>query len=386
MSTETDLAFFFSAEQLEIAATLDRLLSERWPLENRRADLHPPRLWRDLAELGILGLPFPEAAGGLGGGPLDMVLVTETLGRHLAASPYVASTAVVSTLIGAADPALTGPLMSAASSCAVALDLSDPHSCGATYKQSGGGFVIDGSCVALFGPADAELVLVPARPAPTSVNAGPARVFLLSASRDASRIGKARTLDGLSSHLTLAGVPVERSACVGGECDATARIAAATDLMLLGYAAEAVGLGKALLQRTVDYVKVRKQFGVTVGSFQAIQHRLVEMFTAIEIASAQVQSTAAQFQHATEARRRGLAIATKMFADEAGRNIAREAVQLHGGMGLTSELDVGDFFKRLLTIRMIDGGRKAQKSSLLHLRNVSGPVHSSQWRGAETLL
>lgn len=377
MNSDTDIAFFLTPEQKEIESTLDRFLADRWPLDDRRQrDWPADRLWHELGEMGILSLSLPESSGGLGGGMLDIMLVAQALGAHLVDVPYVSSAVIPGILIAGGDEALAG-VASGSRRYAVAMNIGGEWQSGsklAVYEEAGNGFSLDASAVIVTGFVQADRILVPARH-----RRQPERISLFSLlpSQTGLDIVSEIALNGrTASRASLIGVEVGASALVGAEGAMLPAVRATSDMLLLYIAAETIGIAKALFDRTVAYVKVRKQFGATIGSFQAVQHRLVEMFTAIETASAQVQSAFAQFDHVSPEDRQNLALVTKMHVDEAAHNVARETVQLHGGMGLTAELDVGCFFKHLLVLRMIDGGPKAQARQIAGLRSPPTRVQS----------
>lgn len=364
MTSTTDIPFFLSSEQIEFGNTLDRMLRERWPLEaRRRGDWPAAALWRDLAEFGVLALPFDEEHGGLNGGALDTMLVASLFGRHLVRLPFVPSIAAAAILLADGDDVDIASIASGAHDCALVFGFDADGTPSADCARTQDGYRLDGKSLPLIGRAGAQELIVPARhrdgPGGLSIFVVPTNAGGVSVSRDAA-------LDGTElQRIDLSGVAVRPGARVGTEAAMEPAVDKAADMIRLGYAAEAIGIARALLDRTVSYVKVRKQFGVTIGSFQAIQHRLVEMFAAVEVGEAQVHAACAQFAATDAAERRRLAVTTKMHVDKAALHVAREAVQLHGGMGLTAELDIGDFFKRLLVIRHADGGPKAHRSYIL---------------------
>lgn len=364
MTSTTDIPFFLSSEQIEFRDTLDRMLREKWPLEQRRGgEWSAEALWRDLAEFGALALPFDEKHGGLNGGALDTMLVASLFGRHLVRLPFVPSIAAVAILLGEGGNADIASIAAGTRDCAVVIDLDEDDPLFADCARTQNGYRLDGKSLPLIGRTGAQKLIVPAR---HGDQAGGISLFIVPANADGVTILRDTVLDGTAlQRIDLSDVAVQPDARVGTEGGMAAAFDKAADMIRLGYAAEAVGIAKALLDRTVDYVKVRKQFGVTIGSFQAIQHRLVEMFAAVEVGEAQVQAAFAQFAIAKPEERRRLAITTKMHVDKAALHVAREAVQLHGGMGLTAELDIGDFFKRLLVIRHADGGPRLHRSYIL---------------------
>lgn len=365
MTTQVDVPFFLTDEQIEFSRVLERMLAERWPLDRRRdANWENEGLWNDLVELGVLGLLFTEEHGGLSGRSLDHMLVSAALGKNLVKLPPIDQVFLASTLLGIDAKEIVSDIISGSRRYAVASDLNAGSSRLATCHRVGDDFRLDANMLTLHGDSDFETVLVPAR---HSEDLTKVSLFKVARSTSSMSVIDGPGLDGRANHsLNLADTIVTSEGLVGLEGTLADRLERTAEMLCLRQAAYAIGISEALLERTVNYVKVRKQFGSTISSFQAIQHRLVQMFASIKIGLAQVQSAFAQFGCTPPQERKAIAISTKMYVDDLALGVAREAVQMHGGMGLTSELDVGEYFKSLLILRQSDGGPRSHLKSLLN--------------------
>ncbi|HEY1075627.1 MAG TPA: acyl-CoA dehydrogenase family protein [Fontimonas sp.] len=356
--------FNFSEEQRQFRDSLDRYVREGYGFEARRDIIASEQgwsaeVWQQLAEMGALAIALPEAHDGFGGGAFDTLLVMEALGRGMVVEPYLATVVLGAGLIAdagsAAQQAAVLPKVAAGE-----LQLAFAHTeAGSRYALSqvattavrqGDAFVLNGSKAVVLHGATADQLLVSARTAGKPRDEQGISLFLV----DAHAAGVSRrgypTQDGQrAAEIILKDVRVAASALLGAEGAALPLIDKAIDRGIAALCAEAVGNMGALIEATVAYLKTRKQFGVAIGSFQALQHRAVEMYLHAEQARSMAYLAAARLDgDATE--RRHAVSAAKVLVAQSARYVGQQAVQLHGGIGVTNELAVSHYFKRLTMI------------------------------------
>jgi pimeloyl-CoA dehydrogenase small subunit len=359
--------FDLNDDQRLLKDSVDRLVADRYGFESRKKYGREPDgfsrdMWSQYAELGLLGLPFAEAHGGFGGGPVETMIVMEAYGRGLLLEPFFATVILSGGLIRAAgtpeQQAVMLPLIAAGKSMvafahlerASRYDMADVQT---TAVQEGGAWVLNGDKgLVLHGDA-ADTLLVTAR--------------ISGKRRDRSGVGLF-VVDGTAEGLTRTGYPtqdgqraaeislanVRATAMLGGP-DALPAIERVVDEAIAALCAEAVGLMQEMHTTTVDYMKQRKQFGRAIGEFQVLQHRSVDMFVALE--QARSMAMYATFMSADPdpvARRRAVS-AAKVQIGHSGRLIGEETVQLHGGIAMTMEYKVGHYFKRMTVIEKLFG-------------------------------
>jgi len=372
--------FEFGDEQRMLKDSVDRLIGPAYDdLNTRKKTQREPHgyseaLWSKYAELGLLALPFSEEQGGFGGGAEETLIVMEAIGRGLALEPYLAcvvlggnfirlggSVAQQESLIPSiADGSLR--LAFAHTERQARYDLFDV---GTTARKAASGFVLEGDkSVVLHGDSAGKL-LVSARTSGSRRDAHGITLFLIDANTPGlSRRGFA-TQDGQrAASISLGSVEVAEDAIIGTADNAGPLIEQVIDIAIAAVCAEAVGAMTALHALTLDYLKTRKQFGVPIGSFQVLQHRAVDMFTALEQARS-MEYYAAMMASEPDARRRRAAMsAAKVQINRACREVGQSAVQLHGGIGVTMEYRAGHYFKRLTMIESLLGDTEH------HLRQV----------------
>lgn len=363
--------FDLSDEQGLLQDTVRRWAAATYPgLEQldaaRRAPLgFSEARWGELAELGLLGLPFAEADGGFGGGPVETLVVAEALGRALAPEPYFASVILgggALRLAGSAAqkekllPGLiegTSRLAFAHGEAQARYDLNDVAT---TARAVEGGFRLDGrKSVVLNGDAAATLV-VSARTSGARRDEAGITLFLLPADAAGVTVSGYPTHDGgRAADVTLADVFVPADAVLGPVGEALPVIERVVEGGIAALCAEAVGLMEALHELTVDYLKTRKQFGVAIGSFQILQHKAVDMLVALEQARS-MTLYAAMMVEAEDAEERRVALsAAKAQVNKSARFVGQTAVQLHGGIGMTMEYLGAHHFRRLAGIELTFG-------------------------------
>ncbi|MCX5729874.1 MAG: acyl-CoA dehydrogenase [Deltaproteobacteria bacterium] len=359
--------FNLTDEQRALSEMIQRFLAQQYAFEARRKILRSPEgwsreIWMKLGEMGLLALQVPEEQGGMAPAPVETMLTMSALGRALSVEPVLPSAILGTALIGAlGSPAQREallPAMATGERIAVPAHGED----GARYdlsrvaaraRRSGAGWVLDGrKAVVLHAPA-ADLLLVTARTSGQVDEEG--GISLLAVPRDTPgvKLTAYPTLDGQrGADLTFAGVSLPADALLGPEGGAFPALSAAWDLGVAALCAEAVGVLQATLDATLEYTRTRKQFGVPIARFQALQHRMADMLMHVEQARS-MSYLAWMYASADDGReRRRTLSAAKVTVGQACRYVGQQAVQLHGGMGVTDELAVSHCFKRLMAIEM----------------------------------
>jgi pimeloyl-CoA dehydrogenase small subunit len=362
--------FHFSEEQNQFRDSLERYLRKDYGFERRReiaasADGCSREVWQQLAEMGALALTLPEAHGGFGGGAFDTLLVMEALGRANVVEPYLSTVVLGAGLIAAAGSAAQqAELLPAVAGgeCRLALAHAEPGSryeldaVSTSAQPTAGGYVLDGRKAQVLHGAAANRLLVSARTRGGTRDADGVSLFLVEADAPGLELFSYPTQDGQrAANLTLKNVRVTQDALVGAEHGALPLIEAAQDRAIAALCAEAVGNMAALIEATVAYLKTRKQFGVPIGSFQALQHRAVDMYLHAEQARSMAYLAAARVDGADVEARRHAVSAAKVLVSQSARFVGQQAVQLHGGIGVTEELAVSHYFKRLTMITLAFG-------------------------------
>jgi pimeloyl-CoA dehydrogenase small subunit len=357
--------FEFTEEQRLLKDSVERLLKDRYDFEQRKAYMKEPNgfgraPWKQYADLGLLGLPFDEAHGGSGGGPVETMIVAEAFGRALALEPYLATVVLAGGLLRHAGSAeqqkailpkiADGSLLLAFAHTErqARYDLADVAT---TAKRDGQGYVLDGQkSVVLSGDA-ADKLIVSARVSGNRRDRDGLALFIIDAGAPGVTRRDYATMDGLrAADVTLAGVKAGPEAVLGQAGAALPLIERVADEAMAALAAEAVGAMAAMHELTVDYLRTRKQFGVPIGSFQVLQHRAVDMFVALEQARSMAMLATMMTAEENAAERRKAISAAKVQIGRSGRIVGQGAVQLHGGIGMTMEYKVGHYFKRVTAI------------------------------------
>ncbi|MFW0787304.1 acyl-CoA dehydrogenase family protein [Gordonia sp. CPCC 206044] len=357
--------FTLTPEQQLLSDGLNKFLDARYDLEASREAVKvgagwQPDVWSALAdELGVIGACLPESVGGDDGGPEELMVVTEALGHALVVEPFVDSVVLGARLLHAtgAEPALAAARRIAEGDAVSALAALEDGSGGVLSRvttraeRDGDEWVLNGAKAVVTTAPIADHLIVSARTAGESDDRAGVSLFLLP-SGDAAPAGidshVFRTIDDrVAADLTFTDVRVPASALIAE--DAIELLEQAWDEGTAAVVSEAVGLMRKVLADTVEYSKQRQQFGQAIGSFQALQHRMVDMFIELE------QAVAAQYfaiitLSAPAAERSAAVSAAKATISRAARFIGQNAVQLHGGMGMTEELAIGHYFKRLTAI------------------------------------
>ena len=356
--------FEYTEEQIALQDTLRRFFSRDYGFEHRRtvaasADGFDRSAWKTHAELGLLALPFPSDQGGLDGSAIDVQLVMELLGRGLALEPYLATVVLCGSLIRdsatatqreAVLPAIAGGEALLALAHYEPGQRYDSDRIATTATRAGTGWRLDGAKAVVLGAPSADRFIV------SAVAAEGLSLFLVDAGAPGLAVRGYPTQDGArAGDLQLAGVEVAADALVGKAGDGLEAVERALDHANAALCAEAVGIMGALNEITLEYLKTRKQFGVPIGKFQALQHRMADMVIATEQARSMATLAAVRADSKDPAERRRAVSAAKAYVLQSARLVGQQAVQLHGGMGVTDELIVSHYFKRLTMIGLTFG-------------------------------
>lgn len=369
--------FNLNEDQELLADAVGRWLAADYDFDTRRriaaaAEGFSAEVWRQLAELGVLGLNVPVEYGGLGAGAAETLIVMQAFGRALLVDPYMptAVLAVEALVRGGTDRQKSDLLPKiVAGERRFAFAVNEPDARYAVdapatvaAPTAAGGFRLTGRKSVVVGGGAAHELLTVARVAGSGESAG--------TSADAPRLGLFRvdvrapgvtlrsfpTIDGQrSAEITFEGVELPAEAHLRTPEGGRELIERVIDRGLAALCAEAVGVMERLTELTADYLRTRRQFGQPIGNFQALQHRLADMLIAVEQARSMALMAAAQLETSNPAVRHRALAAAKALVGQRGRFVGEQAVQLHGGMGMTDELAVGHYFKRLVCIDMYLG-------------------------------
>ena len=358
--------FNFTEEQQQFRDALRRFIDKDYNFEQRKKIIHSEQgvsgqAWAMLTELGMTALPVPEEQGGFNGSAIDMMVVMHELGRGLVVEPYFATVLGVQFLkLAGGHEDLLGQVAAGELKLATALgekqsryELFDV----ATSAKSGGeGYIITGTKTVVIHGAQANQLIVSARTGASQRDFDGISLFLVPADAAGIERREYRTLDGLrAADISFSHVQVPASALLGKEGAGWGTLDTAADYGATLLCAEAVGAMEALNAATLEYLKTRQQFGVPIGKFQALQHRMAEMFMQLEQARSMAMLAAVRVSSADANERRRTVSAAKARIGEAAKYIGQQAVQLHGGMGVTDELPAAHHFKRLTMIELTLG-------------------------------
>ena len=356
--------FEHTEDRRMLADTLDRFVSEQYGIEKRNhlaygEQGHGADLYRQFADLGVIGALFPEADGGFGGAGFDVSVVFESLGRGLVAEPLLGALLVGRALVAAGTAgqkeSLLAPLIAGETVAALAHDEPGGHyelnRVTTTARRQGEGWVLDGAKgVVLFGDT-ADWLLVSARTAGEAFDRDGISLFLVPGSAAGlTRRGIGRIDGGRVAEIGLKGVALGADALLGGEGQGAALLETVVGWGLLALSAEAVGAMDVTKQFTLEYLQTRKQFGVPIGSFQALQHRMADLLLEVEQARSAVINAAAAIDGEDRVVRERALSATKYSIGRIGTLVAEESIQMHGGIGMTWELPLAHYAKRLVMI------------------------------------
>ena len=373
--------FSFTDEQNLLRESVEKLVEAEYPFEVRRQLAaseagFSPELWGRFADLGWLGLGFAEESGGLGGGPVETSVVMEALGAGLAVEPYAASVVMGGYLLqqgGASQRARLARL--AAGHLQVAFGFAERESryelanTGTTAKRDGEGYRLSGSKSVVFNAPAADVIAVSARSHGGTRDREGITVFALDANAPGLTVRGYRTMDGLrAGEVDLDGVRAGPDDLLGEPGAGIAIVEGAVNAGIVAVCAEAAGIMTRMREDTIEYLKHREQFGTALSTFQTLQHRLVDMYMACELSRSLTYMAAVRLAdpETPAGELRKAIAAAKVRIGRAGRFVGENAIQLHGGMGMTDEMPISHYFKRLILIDSQFGNADH------HLRAIAG--------------
>ncbi len=362
--------FSFSEEQTLLKDSVEKFVQNDYTFDVRQKVVRTEQgfstaTWKTFAELGWLSVPFPESVGGFGGKSVDMMLLLEQFGRGLVIEPYVATVVLAGGAIrqgGSAEQQNTWLPGIIDGSRQAALAYAEPQGrfnladLVTTAKADANGYVLNGyKAVVLNGPA-ADCLVISARTSGAQRDREGVSLFVV----DAKAAGISRrdypTVDAFrASEITLTNVRVGKDALLGTEGGGYPLLEQVIDEGILAIGSEAVGCMEVLYKNTVEYTKTREQFGQPIGKFQVLQHRMVDMFMEHEQSKSLMYMAAMKMDEGYGDAARKAISAFKVQVGTSGRFVGQNAVQLHGGMGMTDELNIGHYFKRVTIIDTLFG-------------------------------
>jgi alkylation response protein AidB-like acyl-CoA dehydrogenase len=361
--------FDFTEEQVMLRDSIARFVQDDYDFDTRRSiadsDAGMSRdNWQTFAELGWLSVPFAEEHGGFGGGAVDTMVVMEELGKGLVVEPYLPTVVLFGGLLQAAGSAaqqealipkiIDGSLLGAFAYLErqSRYELADVKT---TATAAGDGFRLNGEKVVVFNGANADQLIVSARTGGEQYDEAGISLFLVDANAAGVQRLPYRLMDGqLVANIVLDDVEVPAPSVLGAPGEGFAVIESVVLQANLALAAEALGIMGQLNAKTLEYTRTREQFGVPIGSFQALQHRMVDTFIAYEQTRSLLYRAVCALGNGEEDAAT-VVHALKVMLDRAGKQVFGEAIQLHGGMGITDELDIGHYAKRLMMINTTFG-------------------------------
>jgi alkylation response protein AidB-like acyl-CoA dehydrogenase len=361
--------FSLNEVQMMLNDSVEKFITNDYDFESRQqyaaSDLgYSEAVWKTFAELGWTAVPFSEADGGFDGGPIESMVMMQQFGRGLVVEPYLANVVLAGGVLRrlASDAQKTKwlqPMIAGELQAALAFvepqahyDLSNTET---IATADGDGWVISGRKGVVLNGGNAGLLIIPARTSNDSDSLDGITLFAVGGRADGITRRSYPTIDGQqAAEIQLDKVRVDKNAVLGDIGGGYSTLEAVIDEATLAICAEAVGIMRILTDKTVEYSKSRVQFGVPIGSFQALQHRMVDMLTACEQSySLLIWASTANADGTDEAKKSISAI--KYQIGTAGQKVGQEAVQIHGAMGVTWDLDVAHYFKRLTAIGQMFG-------------------------------
>ncbi|WP_293750167.1 acyl-CoA dehydrogenase family protein [uncultured Paraglaciecola sp.] len=373
--------FNLSEEQNMLKDSVTRFVQDEYDFESRRANAASdlgfnPKNWQTFADLGWLSIPFDEAHGGFGGGATDVMAVMEEMGKGLVVEPFIATVLMFGGLLNKSGNAalqdaniekvIDGSLQGAFAYLErqSRFELADVKT---TAKADGNDFLLNGEKTVVSNGAAANKVVVSARTSGGQCDEAGITLFLIDTDAAGVERTSYRLMDGqLVANIKLTDVRVAADQVLGDVDNGYSIIEAVVADVTIALCAEALGIMQKLTTTTIEYTKTRQQFGVAISSFQALQHRMVDMFMAGEQAKSILYRAVCAAESGADDLAKNIA-ALKVMTGRNGKLIGDEAIQLHGGMGLTDELDVGHYVKRLMMINTTFGDADFQQKKFNQL-------------------
>ncbi len=357
--------FSFTEEQTLLRNSLSRYLADKYTYEDWRkftrvAEGRDPAHWRQFAELGLLAASLPEEFGGLGGGPVESMVVMEEFGRALVVEPFVPTVVIAGGLLTKSGGALAEEILPkiAAGETIIAFAFAEPQSrynladITTIAKKQGDSYVLNGKKSVVLGAPWADQLIVTARTGGGQREEKGVSVFLVEKSAKGVSTQDYAAMSGVrASDIVFENTP---GRLIGTADTGFTSLDAVVDRAIAAHMAEALGAIAVLMSATVEYAKTRKQFGQPIGKFQVLQHRMVDMFIAEQQARSAALMANLKLGDADGAR---AVSAAKAAVGKYAKQVGESAVQVHGGIGMTDELNVGHYFKRLTLLEMLYGSR-----------------------------
>jgi alkylation response protein AidB-like acyl-CoA dehydrogenase len=354
----------FNEEQRMLRDSVRRLVGQRYSFERRRAIVASeagwsPDIWAEFADMGLLALPFAEQDGGMGGGALETLIVMEALGRGIVVEPYLPTVVMAGGLLrhgGNAElkarliPGIAEGRQRHAFAYTEPRSRFNPANVSTRARREGSGYRLDGYKSVVYGAPMADGLFITARTAGGELDRQGISVFYVDAKAPGVSRRDFRTIDGMrASEVQLSGVAVGGDALLGPADQGLALVERVLDESAAAVCAEAAGAMMVLNDKTLEYTRTRVAFGQHLSEFQVIQHRLVDLRVACEYGNAVALMAALKLDSAPAERARAVSAAKAMLGRDS-RYVGQTAIQLHGAIGMTDDLDIGHYFKRLTAI------------------------------------
>lgn len=352
--------FSLSEEQQLIKESVDKFIAKDYLFENRNKILETEErfsrdLWKQYSELGWLGMALPEEYGGFGGSAVENMLICEAFGSAMVLEPYLSSVVMAANALILSDATedqkkelieqiIAGDLLI---SVAYAEETSGYNlaNVAVTAAGSGDSYSISGEKIVVLNAPSADKFIVSARTSGEQSDQSGVSLFLVDANASGVELTSYNTMDGArGANITFNNAP---ATLLGTEGQGFEVLDQVIDIATAAICAQALGAMNTAFQRTLEYIKTREQFGVPIGTFQVLQHRLVDMFMAVEASRSMVYMVSMSLSSDDANERRAAVSSAKAFMGPEARKVAQEAVQIHGGVGMTEELDVGHYFRYL---------------------------------------
>jgi len=387
-----------SEEQRLLAASIDRFVERDYTFDKRRKIVASPagyseEVWRTMAGLGLLGLPLPAAHGGFGGGAMDAASLMQAIGGALIVEPWLASIALGAQFVsrGGSDqqrrnilPAVAEGRLKVAFAHAEAAARHSLSHVATAARGGNGGYSISGVKRTVLHGACADLLVVSARTGGKDDDAEGLSLFVVDRGMPGITLTALRMLDGTrAADVRFDDVRVVAEALIGAPGSALPLIEEVVDFATALICAEAAGAIKSANETTLEYLKTRKQFGVAIGSFQALQHRMVDMVIEYEQAKSIALLACSTVDTTADARARSRIVsAAKSRIADACRKVSQESVQMHGGMGMSDELKISHTFRRLTAIAQQFGDGDHHLERFATLSDAAAQTSSHSFRTA----
>jgi len=358
--------FSYSDEQRMLQESVQKFIQKKYDFDTRTAIVQSERgyseeYWKLFAELGWLTIPFKEVDGGFGGSAIDLMVMMEEFGAGMVVDPFIATTVIAGGLIAelgseAQKEDLLGKIMQGDLQLACAFSEANSRfnlSCvSVEAKKEGENYVLNGEKIAVLNGSNADKILLVARTSGSMLDSDGISIFIVDPDSDGIKKNIFTNVDGQkASNITFESVTVSADQLLGVEGGALAALKRVIDIATLAISAEAVGAMNSLLNKTVEYTKIRKQFGTTLSTFQALQHRMADMFIECQLAkSIVIMAALALDGDGSDAEKAKAVSAAKSRVGKAIRLVGQESIQIHGGIAMTDELDVGHLFKRITVV------------------------------------